>query len=95
MLKSILSSGPKLGFSVSKKVFKVENISKPDKIQTLSNINIIFSTLNSLLSISNELDKGVISPVNAGSKVNSLKSDIKIANLINNKWDIIPFCFAI
>ena len=66
--------------SVSKKVFKIENVSKSDKNQILSDINTVFLTLNSLLGVSNDLDKGVISPVNAGSKVNSLKSDIKIAN---------------
>jgi len=65
-------------FKSQKHYFEVDNISVADKRKLNKSINLTSELINSVLEISNKLDKGILSKVMASSEINSLKSDMKI-----------------
>ena len=64
--------------SLNKYSFKIENLNKSDRKDIIEIVGSINETISEILNISNDLDKSVISNVSASSKVNSIKSQIKI-----------------
>jgi len=67
--------------SANKCTINTDSMIHNDKKQLDNDIKYVFKIFERLLEISNNLDKGVLSAVNAGSKINSLKSEIKIINM--------------
>lgn len=68
-------------FKINKVSFKIDDLSKSDRKRIVGTINLIEETISEVLNISNEVDKNQISNVSASSKINSLKSKVKIARM--------------